>query len=85
MDYTISMSDVASKALSAVAIDPQEWVLNIAKERARIAIDDLATKEIQRIMAEGGTITGTKEDIVLAGFTTGTLKPLVDQQATAET
>lgn len=64
--YTITLSDAQEKALASVAYSPQEWMENFIFERCRLAIDDIANKEIQRKLDVGETITGTKEDLVLA-------------------
>ena len=64
--YTIKLNDSEAKALAAVAIDPQDWIENFVKERCRVVIDEIATEEINRRLAAGETISGTKEDIVLA-------------------
>jgi len=64
--YTITLSDAEDKALSVVALSQQEWINNAVHERCRIAIEEIVAAEVERITAEGGTLSGTKEDIVLA-------------------
>jgi len=64
--YTITLSDAEDKALSVVAFSQQEWIDNAIHERCRIAIDEIVNAEVQRKLAAGEPITGTKEDIVLA-------------------
>jgi hypothetical protein len=66
MEYTINLSKSQNKALEYVAVNPQEWIENAVYERCRIAIDEIFKKECERISNEGGEISGTKEDIVLA-------------------
>ena len=63
--YTIKLNDAEAKALEAFAVDPQEWIENFVKERCRVVIDEIAAEEINRRLAAGETISGTKEDIVL--------------------
>lgn len=65
MNYTITLSEAQNKALSYVAYDPQEWIENAVFERCRLAIDDIVAQEVERITSEGGTLSGTKDDIVL--------------------
>jgi len=65
-NYTITLSDAQDKALSVVALDQQDWIENAVFERCRIAIDEIVGAEVQRKLAAGETISGTKEDIVLA-------------------
>lgn len=63
---TITLSDAEFKALGVVAVSQQEWVDNAVHERCRIAIDEIVNAEVQRKLAAGEPITGSKEDIVLA-------------------
>ena len=64
--YTITLSNAEDKALHVVALDAQDWIDNIVHERCRVAIEEIVASEVQRITAIGGTISGTKEDIVNA-------------------
>ncbi len=64
--YTITISDAEDKALSVVAYSQQEWIENLVHARCISAIDDIVNAEVQRKLAAGEPITGTKEDIVLA-------------------
>jgi hypothetical protein len=63
---TITLSAAELKALNFVAVSAQEWADNVVHERCRIAIEEIVAAEVQRITATGGTISGTKEDIVNA-------------------
>lgn len=65
-NYTITLSDAEDKALHVVALSAQDWIDNVVHERCRIAIDEIVAAEVARITAIGGTISGTKEDIVNA-------------------
>jgi hypothetical protein len=64
--YTITLTDAENKALGYVAVSQQEWIDNAVHNRCRIAIEEIVAAEVERITAEGGTLSGTKEDIVLA-------------------
>ena len=64
--YTITLSDAQDKALSVVAVDQQEWIENAVYERCRLAIEEIVNAEVQRKLASGESITGSKEDIVMA-------------------
>jgi hypothetical protein len=64
--YIITLSDAEDKALSVVALSQQEWIDNAVHNRCRIAIDEIVNAEVQRKLATGESITGSKEDIVLA-------------------
>ena len=64
--YTITLSAAETKALGAIAISQQEWIDNAVHERCRIAIEEIVAAEVQRLLAAGQPITGSKDDIVLA-------------------
>jgi hypothetical protein len=64
--YTITLSDAENKALGVVALSQQDWIDNAVHERCRITIDEIVNAEIQRKLAANETISGSKEDIVMA-------------------
>jgi hypothetical protein len=64
--YTITLSAAEDKALGVVAFSQNDWIQNAVHNRCRIAIEDIVASEVERITAIGGTISGTKEDIVNA-------------------
>lgn len=64
--YTITLSDAENKALGVVALSQQDWIDNAVHERCRIAIDEIVNAEVQRKLAAGESISGSKEDIVNA-------------------
>jgi hypothetical protein len=66
MNFTITLSDAEHKALAHVALSPEDWINNAVHERCRIAIDEIVAAEVQRKLATGEPITGTKDDIVMA-------------------
>lgn len=64
--YTVILSDAEDKALGYVAYNQDDWIQNAVHERCRIAIEEIIASEVQRLLAAGQPITGTKNDIVLA-------------------
>ena len=64
--YTITLSDAEDKALGVVAYSQNDWIQNAIKERCRIAIEEIVAAEVQRKLAAGESITGSKDDIVMA-------------------
>jgi hypothetical protein len=64
--YTITLTTAQDKALSVVAVSQQNWIENAVFERCRVAIEEIVNAEVQRKLAAGEPITGTKDDIVLA-------------------
>jgi hypothetical protein len=68
MDITISLTEAEHKALSFVAVSPQEWAENAVKERCRLAMEEIFQMEVQRMLADP-TITeipADREAVVLA-------------------
>lgn len=66
MQIILTISDAEYKALSHVAMSPEDWINNAVRERCRIAIEEIVAAEVQRKLAAGDPITGTKEEIVMA-------------------
>ena len=64
--YTITLSDAEDKALKSVAVSAQDWIDNAVHERCRLAIDEIVNVEVQRKLAAGESITGSKNDIVMS-------------------
>lgn len=65
-NYTITLSAAEDKALKSVVLSAQDWIDNAIHERCRIAIEEIVNAEVQRKLAAGEPITGSKEDIVNA-------------------
>jgi len=64
--YTVVLSDAEDKALGYVAASQQDWIDNAVHERCRIAIEEIVAAEVQHKLAAGESITGSKDDIVMA-------------------
>ena len=64
--YTITLSAAEDKALGVVAFSQDDWIQNAVKERCRIAMEEIVAAEVQRKLAAGESITGSKDDIVMA-------------------
>lgn len=77
---TITLSDAEWKALGYVAYDQLDWATNAVTERCRIAIEEIVAAEVQRKLAANETISGSKEDIVVAA----PIKSAATRQAEAE-
>ena len=77
MQYTITLSEAEDKALGSIAVSQNEWIQNAVHERCRIAIEEIVAAEVQRKFAIGESITGSKEDLVIAA----PIKSAAEQQA----
>ena len=77
--YTITLSEAEDKALGIVALSQQDWIDNVVHDRCRIAIEEIVNSEVQRLLAAGQPITGSKDDIVMAAD----IKSAAERQAEA--
>ena len=68
MNYTITLTDTEKLAMEYVASDPQTWVENAFKERARIAIDDIVKLAVEKYLELSITIPGSKDEIVADAY-----------------
>ena len=82
--YTITLSDAEDKALNVVALSAQDWIDNAVHERCRIAIDEIVAAEVQRKLAAGEPITGSKDDIVIAADIESAAERQVRMEAEAQ-
>lgn len=75
---TFEMTDAEAMVLEHISYDPLDFIENIVTWQARIAIDELANAEIQKMIEDPTTptIPPTKEEIVLAAITSGRVTPL---------
>ena len=79
MNYTITLTETEKLAMEYVAYDPQEWVENAFKERARIAIDEIVKIAVDKFLDANQTIPGSKEEIVAAAYSNGWIEKASDR------
>jgi hypothetical protein len=65
-DYVVSLTPVEVKALEYVSTNCNEWIQNAIHERCRLAMEQLVGDEIAAKLSAGGSVSGTKEEIVMA-------------------
>ena len=71
MNYTITLTETEKLAMEYVAYDPQDWVENAMKERARIAIDEIVKIAVEKFLDANQTIPSSREEIVAAAYSNG--------------
>jgi hypothetical protein len=69
MNYTIELTETEKLAMEYVAYDPQTWVENAMKERARLATEDIVKLAVEKFLEANQTIPGSREEIVAAAYT----------------
>lgn len=71
MNYTITLTETEKLAMEYVAYDPQTWVENAFKERARIATEEIIALAVKKFLEVNQTIPGSREEIVAAAYSNG--------------
>jgi hypothetical protein len=87
MNYTITLTNTEKLAMEYVAYDPQTWVENAFKERARIATEEIIALAVKKFLEVNQTIPGSREEIVAAAYSNGwiqTAKYKTDNASTPE-
>ena len=68
MNIIVELTEAEAKALAWAVADPEEWVIYAAKERCRVAMEEIFQAEVQR-MVNDPTVTdipADRETVVLA-------------------
>jgi hypothetical protein len=76
MGYTITLTDTEKLAMEYIAYEPQDWVENAIKERARLAIEEIVKLAIEKFLEAGQSIPGSREEIVAAAYTNNWIQTL---------
>ena len=83
--YTIEYTETENMAMNYVSLSADEWIQNAAHERARIAIEEIVQIAVQKFLAAGQSIPGSREEIVAAAFENGWVKTAADVNAEMQT
>jgi glycine cleavage system H lipoate-binding protein len=78
MNYTVTLTDTEKLAMEYISLDPQEWVENVVKERARIAIDEIVKIAVNKFLEINESIPGSKDEIVSQAYSRGWIVALKD-------
>ena len=84
MNYTIELTETEKLAMEYIAYDPQNWVENAMKERARLAIEDIVKIAVDKFLEAGQTIPGSKEEIVAAAYENNWIETAKDRTDNSE-
>lgn len=84
MEYTVLLTNAEDQALSFIALSQQEWIDNVVKNRARIAIDEIVKIAVEKYIEVGESMPGSKDEIVAAAFQRGWIKTAAVRNAEAE-
>lgn len=75
MDHTVNLTEAQEKAMEYIAPDVDDWIANVATNRARIAIDEICSLYTNHKLENGEAITVVGKDaMVLAAYEEGLIK-----------
>lgn len=68
MEYTIIITEEEQLSLENIMYDVEDWTLNVVKERARLAGNDIVNLTVQKCLDEGIQIPSTRLDIIKLAY-----------------
>ena len=74
MDYTITLTDTEKKSMEYATADVKEWIDNAAKNRARIAKEEIIALNTAHCNANSIAIAVGEDAQVTQAFTLGVVK-----------
>ena len=74
MDYTITLTDTEKKSMEYAAADVKDWIDNAAKNRARIAKEQIIALNTAHCNANSIAIAVGEDAQVTQAFTLGVVK-----------
>lgn len=69
--YTIEYTETENLAMQYVSASVDDWIQNVAHERARLAIDEIVQLSVAKFLEIGEPTPGTKEEIVSQAYSRG--------------
>ena len=79
MDYTITLIATEKKSMEFIALDVKEWISNAAKERARVAKEEIISINTQHCNANSIAIAVGEDAQVTQAYTLGLVKSVADR------
>jgi hypothetical protein len=70
-EYTINYTNAEDLAMQYITVDVNEWIQNVAHERARLAIDEIVQITVQKCLENNIQIPGSKEAMVELAYEEG--------------
>ena len=84
MDYTITLTDTEKKAMEYIAADVDDWITNAAKNRARIAIDEIVAKLVEHCNANDIQLAVGQDEQVTQAYTLGVVSAATNEEELPE-
>ena len=83
-NYTITLTDTETKSLEYIATSNQDWIDNAAKNRARIAKEEIISLNTAHCNANSIAIAVGEDAQVTQAYTLGVVKSAADREKEAE-
>ena len=83
-DITVSLTDTEQKSLEYVALSPSDWVSNAAKNRARIAKDEIISKLVSHCNANSVALAVGEDAQVTQAYDLGVVQTAADVEKQRE-
>lgn len=81
VDYTVTLTDTEDKALQYAAVSVQDWIDNAAKNRARIAQEEIVARLVAHCNANSIQIATGVDAQVAQAFELGVVDTLANVAA----
>lgn len=79
--YTITLTEAENDALAYAAVDPAAWLNSMAKERARVAMENIIDICVKACLEHKVQLPITKEEIIDLAFENKWVKTLAETEA----
>ena len=83
MDYTITLTDTEKKSMEYIAADVDDWITNAAKNRARIAKEEIISLNTAHCNKNSIAIAVGEDAQVTQAYTLGVVKTAADRNKEA--
>ena len=81
MDYTITLTDTEKKSMDYITTDIDDWITNAARNRARIAKDEIISLNTKHCNANDIAIAVGEDAQVTQAYDLGVVKTQAERDA----
>jgi hypothetical protein len=82
--HTINLSDDESKAFAYVAVSPQEWLENMARERCRLASEEITRLVVDKCLQAQQPIPNSVGAMIDLAYSEGWIETAAQRKADAD-
>tara|TARA_R100000152_G_C6777147_1_gene206808 strand:+ start:1215 stop:1475 length:261 start_codon:yes stop_codon:yes gene_type:complete len=81
MDYTITITDTEKKSMEYIAVDIDEWITNAAKNRARLAKEEIIALNTAHCNANSIAIAVGEDAQIAQAYSLGVVKTAAQRES----